>query len=322
MCDAKGSWYLAREGKVRSIYENAAEPENIVIVASDKVSAFDSVVPGADFPDKGKFLTQISAFWMMATRRIVPSALITIDSDQMGKRFGKPEFVGRSTKMEKLDMFPVECVVRGYITGSAWEAYKKGEREICGVELPDNLVESAQFPNPIFTPTTKAPEGRHDENLTFQQMGYHLIGWLIDRDGFDPARIHALSENYLGEKVRQAFSFAEALRTYSLELYDYCASYAKRHGLIIADTKFEFGLDGDGIVKLGDEVCTPDSSRYWDVTKYEPGRPQESFDKQLARDEFKRQKATGEVPHLTQDTIEKLVARYQEVYDRLVETAD
>ena len=225
-------------GKVREIYE--LDDERLLLVASDRISTFDVVLP-TEIPDKGRVLTGLSGFWFARTREIVPNHLIALRED------------GRSTEARRLTMLPIECVVRGYLTGSGWKDYL-GSGEVCGHRLPTGLRESERLPAPIFTPATKAQEG-HDEN--------------IDR---------ARAAELVGEDI-----FAEVERI-SLSLYEHAAAYAAERGIIIADTKFELGLDADGMLRLGDEALTPDSSRFWPADEYEPGRGQPSFDKQYVRD--------------------------------------
>src|SRR5919106_1540526 len=225
-------------GKVRDIY--ALDDERLLLVASDRISTFDVVLPTI-IPDKGRVLTGLSAFWFARTRAIVPNHLIAVRDD------------GRSTECRRLEMLPIECVVRGYLAGSGWKDYQR-DGMVCGHRLPPGLRESDRLPQPIFTPATKATSG-HDENITREQAS-RLVG---------QAR------------------FAEAERL-SLALYAFAADHARRRGIIIADTKFEFGVDRDGRLTLGDEVLTPDSSRFWPADVYTPGRPQLSFDKQFVRD--------------------------------------
>jgi phosphoribosylaminoimidazole-succinocarboxamide synthase len=242
---------LIASGKVREMY-GVADPERagaerLLMVASDRISTYDAVHPTA-IPDKGKVLTGLSVFWFGLTRAIVPNHLISVSD-------GVPEAVrGRGMLVHRLKMLPVECVVRGYITGSAWKDYER-TRSVSGIELPPGLRESEQFPEPLFTPSTKATEG-HDEAIDFERAA-ELVG---DRG--------------LMERVRER----------SIEVYTLAAEHARERGVILADTKFEFGLDEEGELTLADEVLTPDSSRYWPAEGYEVGRPQPSFDKQYVRD--------------------------------------
>jgi phosphoribosylaminoimidazole-succinocarboxamide synthase len=235
---------LIASGKVREIYDLG---DALLIAASDRISTYDVVHPNP-IPDKGAVLTAISTFWFEQTGNLVPNHLVSVTD-------GVPDQVrGRAMVVKKLTMLPVEAVVRGYLAGSGWKDYQKSGA-VSGVELPNGLRESDQLPEPIFTPSTKANLG-HDEAIDFDQAA-ELIG---DRD------------------------VAERLRALSVALYQYAADHARQRGIILADTKFEFGLDADGVLTLGDEVCTPDSSRFWPADTYEPGHSQPSFDKQFARD--------------------------------------
>ncbi len=260
-------------GKVREIY--AVDDERLLLVASDRISTFD-VVLGTPIPDKGRVLTGLSAFWFRRTEDIVPNHLLELRDD------------GRTTVCRKLDMLPIECVVRGYLAGSGWKDYK-ATGEVCGHELPEGMQESDRFPEPIFTPATKAVEG-HDENI-------------------DEERAAALC----GEEL-----YAEAKRV-SLELYRFAAKHAEARGIILADTKFELGLAPDGTLVLGDEALTPDSSRFWPADEYEPGRPQPSFDKQFVRDwcETTGWDKTPPGPELPDDVVAGTRARYVEAFERL-----
>jgi phosphoribosylaminoimidazole-succinocarboxamide synthase len=260
-------------GKVREIY--AVDDERLLLVASDRISTFD-VVLGTPIPDKGRVLTGLSAFWFRRTEDIVPNHLLELRDD------------GRTTVCRKLEMLPIECVVRGYLAGSGWKDYR-ATGEVCGHELPEGMEESDRFPEPIFTPATKAVEG-HDENI-------------------DEERAAALC----GEEL-----YAEAKRV-SLELYRFAAKHAEARGIILADTKFELGLAPDGTLVLGDEALTPDSSRFWPADEYEPGRPQPSFDKQFVRDwcETTGWDKTPPGPELPEDVVAGTRARYVEAFERL-----
>jgi phosphoribosylaminoimidazole-succinocarboxamide synthase len=270
---------LIASGKVREIYDLGDE---LLIVASDRISTYDVVHPNP-IPDKGAVLTAISTFWFEQTGNLVPNHLVSVTD-------GVPDQVrGRAMVVKKLTMLPVEAVVRGYLAGSGWKDYQK-TGTVSGVALPDGLRESDQLPEPIFTPSTKANLG-HDEAIDFDEAA-ELIG---DRD------------------------VAERLRALSVALYQYAADHARRRGIILADTKFEFGLDADGVLTLGDEVCTPDSSRFWPADTYEPGHSQPSFDKQFARDWAT---STGwdklpPAPEIPQDVVEKTRAKYIEAYERI-----
>jgi phosphoribosylaminoimidazole-succinocarboxamide synthase len=260
-------------GKVREIY--AVDDERLLLVASDRISTFD-VVLGTPIPDKGRVLTGLSAFWFRRTEDIVPNHLLELRED------------GRTTVCRKLEMLPIECVVRGYLAGSGWKDYR-ASGAVCGHALPEGMQESDRFPEPIFTPATKAVEG-HDENI-------------------DEAQAAALC----GEEL-----YAEAKRA-SLELYRFAAKHAEARGIILADTKFELGLAPDGSLVLGDEALTPDSSRFWPADEYEPGRPQPSFDKQFVRDwcESTGWDKTPPGPELPDDVVAGTRARYVEAFERL-----
>jgi len=242
---------LHASGKVRDVYQ--LNDDRLLFVATDRISAFDYVL-ATGIPHKGRVLSQISLFWFEFLSDIVPSHVITADVDRYPQAVRKyaDQLRGRSMLVQRAEMFPVECVVRGYISGSAWKEYK-ATGKVCGIELPAGLRESDAFPEPIFTPATKAVTG-HDENIPFEQMS-KLVG----------------SET------------AGQLRDITLKIYNKAAAYARQRGIIIADTKFEFGRTAQGIT-LADEVLTPDSSRFWPADRYRPGQPQESYDKQYVRD--------------------------------------
>jgi phosphoribosylaminoimidazole-succinocarboxamide synthase len=260
-------------GKVRELY--ALEDDRLLLVASDRISTFDVVLP-TEIPDKGRVLTGVSGFWFARTRGIVPNHLLSLRRD------------GRSTECRRLRMLPIECVVRGYLSGSGWKDYVAGG-STSGHALPAGLRESERLPEPIFTPATKAREG-HDENI-------------------DAARASAL----VGDEV-----FAEVERI-SLELYRFASARAAERGIIIADTKFEFGVDDSGSVVLGDEALTPDSSRFWPADEYKPGRPQASFDKQYVRDycESLGWDKTAPGPELPDDIVAGTRARYLDAFERI-----
>ncbi|HEY7708297.1 MAG TPA: phosphoribosylaminoimidazolesuccinocarboxamide synthase [Gaiellaceae bacterium] len=262
-------------GKVRELY--ALDDDRLLLVASDRISTFDVVLP-TEIPDKGRVLTGLSAFWFGRTREIVPNHMLGLRPD------------GRSTECKRLEMVQLECVVRGYLTGSGWKDYL-ATGAVCGHELPAGLRESERLPEPLFTPSTKAETG-HDENITREQA-VELIG---------P-------------------EMAERLERVSIELYTYAAEYAAARGILIADTKFEFGVDAAGELHLGDEALTPDSSRFWPADEYEPGRGQASYDKQFARDycESAGWDKTAPGPELPDDVVEGTRARYVEAFERLTE---
>jgi phosphoribosylaminoimidazole-succinocarboxamide synthase len=264
-------------GKVRELY--ALDDERLLLVASDRISTFDVVLP-TEIPDKGRVLTGLSGFWFARTSEICPNHLIELRPD------------GRSTECRKLEMLPIECVVRGYLAGSGWKDYQ-ATASVCGHELPEGLQESAQLPEPIFTPATKATTG-HDEN--------------IDRD-----RAAELIGSERLKEVERA----------SIGLYRFAAEHARVRGILIADTKFEFGIDGAGTLVLADEVLTPDSSRFWPAEDYRPGGSQPSYDKQFARDycETLGWDKTAPGPELSDEVVEGTRARYVEAFERLTEIA-
>lgn len=277
-----------KEGKVREIYDNG---ESLIMVATDRISAFDHIL-GNEITGKGKVLTQLSKFWFDLTREIVPNHMISVDNNDMPEFFKQKKYVGSSMICKKLKMLPVECIVRGYITGSGWASYKK-DGTVCGIKLPDGLRESEKLPEPIYTPSTKGEIGEHDENISFDES------------------IDVIEKEFPGKGVE----YASRLRDSTIELYEKCAEYARRRGIIIADTKFEFGLDENGNVILGDEMLTPDSSRFWPLEGYEPGKSQPSYDKQFVRDWLKENPNSGYV--LPERVIEKTIDKYKEAYELL-----
>lgn len=238
-------------GKVREIYE--VDENKLLLVVSDRISAFDYILP-AMIPNKGKVLNKISEFWFDYVSDIIPNHIISTDIKDFPEEFQTSEFEGRSMLVKKLKMLPIECVVRGYISGSGWKSYQENST-ICGIKLPEGLKESEKLPEPIFTPSTKAEIGTHDESISFDKV--------IEIIGKD---------------------LAEKLKSKTIEIYLKCSEYAAKRGVIIADTKFEFGLDENGELVLADEVLTPDSSRFWPANTYEVGHTQKSFDKQYIRD--------------------------------------
>ena len=262
-------------GKIRELY--ALDDERLLLVASDRISTFDVVLP-TEIPDKGRVLTGLSAFWFARTRGVVPNHLLALRED------------GRSTECRRLEMLPLECVVRGYITGSGWKDYQSAGTT-SGHALPAGLQESEQLPEPIFTPSTKAVEG-HDENIDLEQAA-GLVG---------------------AERL-------EEVERVSLDLYRWAAEHALARGIIIADTKFEFGVDDEGRLVLGDEAFTPDSSRFWPADDYEPGRSQPSFDKQFVRDycESLGWDKNYPGPELPDDVVSGTRARYVDAFERLSE---
>jgi len=277
---------LLTSGKVRDVYVLGSD--RLLFVASDRISAFDYVL-ASGIPHKGQVLTQISMFWFDFLKDIVPSHLITADVEKYPAELKKyaDQLRGRSMIVMRAEMFPVECVVRGYISGSAWKEYK-ATGAVCGISLPKGLRESDQLPEPIFTPATKATTG-HDENIAFDVMAKMVGG--------------ALSEQ---------------LRDLTLSIYKKAADYARQRGIILADTKFEFGRTPKGVT-LADEVLTPDSSRFWPADKYQPGSAQESYDKQYVRDYLEqiRWNKQPPAPALPPEVVRKTSEKYLEAYERL-----
>ena len=271
---------LIAQGKVRDIYE--AEEDCLLLVASDRISTYDVVHP-TPIPDKGKVLTGLTAFWLDKTAGVCPNHLLSYTDVPA-------EHAGRAMLVERLEMVPVECVVRGYITGSGWKDYL-ATGAVCGIALPDGLRESEQLPEPIFTPATKAEIGDHDENVDFERAA-EIVG---DRE------------------------LLEELRRLSVAIYEIGAAHARERGILLADTKLEFGRRADGTIVLGDEVLTPDSSRFWPADGYEPGRGQPSFDKQYVRDWASGSgwDKTPPAPALPDDVVEGTRARYLEAYERI-----
>ncbi|WP_027870011.1 phosphoribosylaminoimidazolesuccinocarboxamide synthase [Eubacterium sp. AB3007] len=277
-----------KEGKVREIYDNG---DSLIMVATDRISAFDVILKNK-VTEKGAILTQMSRFWFDFTRDIVPNHMISVDTADMPEFFQTEEFAGRSMMCRKLTMLPIECIVRGYITGSGWASYCK-DGTVCGIQLPEGLKESDQLPEPIYTPSTKAEIGDHDENISYERS------------------IEVLEKEFPGKGEE----YAAKLRDCTIALYKKCAEYARERGIIIADTKFEFGLDEDGNIVLGDEMLTPDSSRFWPLEGYEPGHGQPSYDKQFVRDWLKANPDSDY--DLPEEIIEKTVAKYKEAYKLL-----
>jgi phosphoribosylaminoimidazole-succinocarboxamide synthase len=260
-------------GKVRELY--ALDDERLLLVASDRISTFDVILP-TEVPDKGRVLTGLSAFWFARTRELVPNHLLALRDD------------GRSLECRRLEMLPIECVVRGYLAGSGWKDYAR-TGAVCGHALPAGLLEADRLPEPIFTPATKAQSG-HDENI-------------------DAAAAAALVGRELYERVEDV----------ALRLYAFAAAHAEARGIVLADTKFELGLDPDGVLTLGDEALTPDSSRFWDAATYEPGGPQSSYDKQFVRDycESLGWDKTSPGPELPEAVVAGTQARYVEAFEQL-----
>ena len=277
-----------KEGKVREIYDIG---DYLVLVATDRISCFDVILHNT-VTKKGTVLTQMSKFWFDLTSDIVPNHMVSTDVKDMPEFFRQPRFDGNSMMVKKLTMLPVECIVRGYITGSGWASYQK-DGTVCGIKLPEGLKESEKLPEPIYTPSTKAEIGDHDENISFEQS------------------VDYLEARFPGKGLE----YATKLRDLTLALYKKCAAYALERGIIIADTKFEFGLDESGNVVLGDEMLTPDSSRFWPLEGYEAGKSQPSFDKQFARDWLKAN--PGNDWTLPGDIVDKTIAKYLQAYELL-----
>ena len=277
-----------KEGKVRQVYDNG---DSLIIVATDRISAFDNILKNM-IPDKGAVLTKMSRFWFDETNSIVPNHMISTDTADMPEFFRTEQFEGKSMKCKKLTMLPIECIVRGYITGSGWESYQK-DGTVCGIKLPEGLKESDKLPEPIYTPTTKADLGDHDEHITFEES------------------VTILDQLFPGKGE----SYAAQIRDHTIALYKKCAAYALSKNIIIADTKFEFGLDENGTVVLGDEMLTPDSSRFWPLEGYQPGQGQPSFDKQFVRDWLKQNPDHDGV--LPEEVVAKTAAKYREAYELL-----
>ena len=269
-----------KEGKVREIYDNG---DSLIMVATDRISCFD-VILNNEVTKKGTVLTQMSKFWFDLTEDILPNHMISVDVKDMPEFFQQEKYEGKSMMCRKLNMLPIECIVRGYITGSGWASYKENGT-VCGIKLPEGLKESDKLPEPIYTPSTKAEIGDHDENISFERCC-----------------------EIVGEDI------ATQIRDLSLKIYKAAAEYAATRGIIIADTKFEFGVI-DGKVTLIDECLTPDSSRFWPAASYEEGKIQPSYDKQFVRNWLKANwDMTGETPHLPAEVIDGTSERYREAF--------
>ncbi len=276
------------KGKVRDIYDCG---DTLLMVASDRISAFDYILPD-EIPYKGEILTRISAFWFDKFADLIPNHMVSIDADALPGAYQPyaDYLAGRSMLVHKASPLPIECIVRGYLTGSGKATYDK-DGTVCGISLPAGLTEASKLPEPLFTPSTKAELGDHDENINFDRC-----------------------VSIVGSEV------AETLRDCSIKIYEAASEYAATRGVIIADTKFEFGII-DGCVTLIDECLTPDSSRFWPQDGYEPGSVQPSYDKQYVRDWLKANwDMTGEPPHLPADVIEETSRRYQEAYEIITGT--
>ncbi len=271
-------------GKVREIYE--VDDTKLMMVVSDRISAYDVILPTM-VQDKGKVLNKISEFWFDYVKDIIPNHIITTKFEEFPEEFKTEEFKDRSMLVKKLKMLPIECIVRGYITGSGWKSYKENGT-VCGIKLPEGLKESEKLPEAIFTPTTKAEEG-HDMNISFEEVC-----------------------NLIGKDL------AENVKKKTIEIYTKCADYARSRGIIIADTKFEFGLDENGNLVLADEVLTPDSSRFWPDETYEVGHSQKSFDKQYMRDWLTQNKWNANNPTpIPEDVVSTTREKYISAYEKL-----
>jgi phosphoribosylaminoimidazole-succinocarboxamide synthase len=281
-----GSIPLIRRGKVRDLY---AIEEALLLVATDRISAFDHVL-ATGIPGKGKILTQISLFWFDLLKGLIPNHVITANVENYPAALQPyaDQLRGRSMLVKRAEMFPIECVARGYLSGSGWKEYRAGGA-VCGVQLPAGLLEASRLPEPIYTPATKIQDGAHDENISF-----------------------AATEELVGAEN------AAELRRLTLAIYGRAAEHAGQRGLILADTKFEFGRTADGVI-LADEVLTPDSSRFWDAKTWRPGGAQPSFDKQFVRDylESIHWNKQAPAPALPADVVERTGAKYLEAFQRL-----
>jgi phosphoribosylaminoimidazole-succinocarboxamide synthase len=276
---------IVNKGKVRDIYH--VNDKSLLLIATDRISAFDYVLPDA-IPSKGACLTQLSRFWFDFTKDIVPNHIISCKFEDFPRELQEyRELEYRSMLVKKTRVIPIECIVRGYISGSAWNSYKK-EGMVCGIKLPKGLVESEKLDDPLFTPSTKSSSG-HDLNITFEKM-----------------------KELIGEKV------SRQLREFSLDIYEKAREYALKKNIIIADTKFEFGWLDDTIILI-DELLTPDSSRFWPADEYEPGRSQPSFDKQFVRDYLNSigWDKNSKPPNLPKEVIDMTSKKYREAYERL-----
>jgi phosphoribosylaminoimidazole-succinocarboxamide synthase len=281
-----GDMPLLGRGKVRDLY---AVDGALLLVATDRISAFDHVL-GSGIPDKGRILTQISLFWFDLLKNLVPNHVITANVTEYPQalRPYKDQLEGRSMLVKRANMFPVECVARGYLAGSGWKEYQ-ASGTVCGIKLPSGLKDGSRLPEPIFTPATKSQDGAHDENIPYEAV----------------------------EKLLGANESAE-LRELTLAIYRTAAAHAESRGLILADTKFEFGKTAEGVI-LADEVLTPDSSRFWDGKAWEPGGAQPSFDKQFVRDYLEeiRWNKQAPAPNLPEQVVERTRAKYLEAFRRL-----
>ncbi len=277
-------------GKVREIYDLG---DNLVLYATDRISCFDVILHNT-VNLKGKVLTQMSKFWFDMTADVCKNHMISVDAKDFPEFFRQDKFEGRVMLCKKLNMIPVECIVRGYLSGSGWASYKENGT-VCGIKLPEGLKESDKLPEIIFTPSTKAEIGDHDENISFEQS------------------IDYLEKRFPGKGLE----YATKIRDYSIAIYKKASEYAYERGIIIADTKFEFGLDENGDIVVADEMLTPDSSRFWAKDTYEPGHGQASFDKQFARDWLKSHEHDWTLP---QEVVDKTIEIYLKGYSMLTGT--
>lgn len=277
-------------GKVREIYDLG---DNLVLYATDRISCFDVILHNT-VNLKGKVLTQMSKFWFDMTADVCKNHMISVDAKDFPEFFRQDKFEGRVMLCKKLNMIPVECIVRGYLSGSGWASYKENGT-VCGIKLPEGLKESDKLPEIIFTPSTKAEIGDHDENISFEQS------------------IDYLEKRFPGKGLE----YATKIRDYSIAIYKKASEYAYERGIIIADTKFEFGLDENGDIVVADEMLTPDSSRFWAKDTYEPGHGQASFDKQFARDWLKSHEHDWTLP---EEVVDKTIEIYLKGYSMLTGT--
>lgn len=289
--NSQSKFTFYRQGKVRDVYR-ADDDRHLLIVASDRISAFDHVLPNP-IPDKGAILTRLSNFWFTETRDLIENHIVDTQPDLEGwddERWQKDDLASRSVLVKKADPLPVEAIVRGYLVGSGWKEYQKTGR-VCGIALPENMAEAERLPEPIFTPSTKAEAGAHDENISFEQAA-----------------------DLIGKET------AQKVRDISLQLYAFAAAHAEKRGIIIADTKFEFGFCNGKLILI-DELFTPDSSRFWPAASYRPGSSPPSFDKQFVRDYLEgiRWKKQPPVPSLPDEVVRKTREKYREALDRLTE---
>ena len=276
---------LLYEGKVREVYD---AKDSLIIAATDRISSYDHILKNK-ITDKGAILTQMSAFWFEFTKDIVPNHVISAKTEDMPEFFREERFRGSVMMCKKLKMLPIECIVRGYLSGSGWVNYKK-DGTVCGITLPAGMKESEKLPEPIYTPSTKAEIGDHDENISFERS------------------IEVLEKQFPGKGLL----YATKIKDYTIAIYKKCAEYALSKGIIIADTKFEFGLDENGEIVIGDEMLTPDSSRFWPLCGYEVGKSQPSFDKQYVRDWLTNNPDNDYL--LPDEVVKKTVDKYKEAF--------